>query len=140
MKNVFVILGILFYLPCLSQTFNLKVAVTNIKETKGKIDMGVFNSAESFLEKGYEFKTESKIIDSDSIVITLQNLEPGDYAISLFHDINSDNVCNLNLFGIPTEPYGFSNNFKPKLSKPTFADCMFSLTQDSLIQIKLTSW
>ncbi|QFZ55335.1 DUF2141 domain-containing protein [Oceanihabitans sp. IOP_32] len=44
---------------------------------------------------------------------------------------------NRNLIGIPKEPFGFSNNMKPKFAKPTFEECKFSLTENIELQIKL---
>ncbi|NLZ95638.1 MAG: DUF2141 domain-containing protein, partial [Bacteroidales bacterium] len=59
------------------------------------------------------------------------------YAFSIYHDINSDKECNLSFFGIPKEPYGFSKNYRPILSKPSFHDCKINLYQDMTIVIDL---
>lgn len=72
---------------------------------------------------------------SESIVI--KDLPKGTYAVSLYHDVNSDKTCNLNFFGIPKEPYAFSNNFKPKFSAPKFKDCQFELNSNKSITIQL---
>ncbi|KAK0348276.1 hypothetical protein LTR94_037884, partial [Friedmanniomyces endolithicus] len=37
-------------------------------------------------------------------------LPDGDYAVRAFHDVNGDGRMNTNPFGMPTEPYAFSNN------------------------------
>jgi uncharacterized protein (DUF2141 family) len=37
-------------------------------------------------------------------------LEPGEYGIKAFHDVNGDGRMNSNPFGMPTEPFAFSNN------------------------------
>lgn len=37
-------------------------------------------------------------------------LEPGEYGIKAFHDVNGDGQMNHNPFGMPTEPFAFSNN------------------------------
>jgi uncharacterized protein (DUF2141 family) len=37
-------------------------------------------------------------------------LEPGEYGIKAFHDVNGDGRMNQNPFGMPTEPFAFSNN------------------------------
>ena len=37
-------------------------------------------------------------------------LPDGDYAVRAFHDLNGDGKMNTNPFGMPTEPYAFSNN------------------------------
>ena len=49
------------------------------------------------------------------------NLEPGDYAVAIYHDENGNGQLDKRLFGIPKEPYGFSNNYRPRLSAPNSA-------------------
>jgi uncharacterized protein (DUF2141 family) len=46
-----------------------------------------------------------------------------DYAVVITHDENNDAVFQTGAFGIPLEGYGFSNNVRPQLSAPSFADC-----------------
>ena len=87
--------------------------------------------------KGKEYRTGSKVVTNDTIVFVLKDLTQDDYAISLYQDINSDKKCNLNFIGIPVEPYGFSNNFKPKFSKPSFNDCKIEMNNNKSIMIKL---
>ena len=42
--------------------------------------------------------------------VRFEGLTAGPVAFRLFHDLNSDNRMNTNPFGIPTEPFAFSNN------------------------------
>ena len=116
---------------------DLKIVVTNIKVQKGMVEIGVFNNAKSFLKKGEAYKSYIKAVTNDSVVFMLKDLPKGDYAVSIFHDVNSDKKCNLNFVGIPLEPYGFSNNVKPKLSKPSFNDCKLVLSANTATTIKL---
>jgi uncharacterized protein (DUF2141 family) len=44
--------------------------------------------------------------------VVLTNLDPGQYAIILFHDENGNGKLDRNALGVPTEPYGFSNNVR----------------------------
>ena len=120
-----------------AEKFDLKITVTNVKTQKGSVEVGIFNNEKSFLLKGKEYRTGSKVVTNDTIVFVLKDLTQDDYAISLYQDINSDKKCNLNFIGIPTEPYGFSNNFRPKFAKPTFNDCKIELSTDKSITIKL---
>jgi uncharacterized protein (DUF2141 family) len=120
-----------------AEKFDLKITVTNVKTQKGSVEIGIFNNEKSFLLKGKEYRTGSKVVTNDTIVFVLKDLTQDDYAISLYQDINSDKKCNLNFIGIPTEPYGFSNNFKPKFSKPTFNDCKIEINNNKSIMIKL---
>lgn len=42
--------------------------------------------------------------------VSFAGLEAGEYGIKAFHDVNGDGEMNRNPFGMPTEPYAFSNN------------------------------
>jgi uncharacterized protein (DUF2141 family) len=44
------------------------------------------------------------------VVAVFDNLPAGDYAVKAFHDVNGDGQMNVSPFGMPTEPYAFSNN------------------------------
>jgi len=57
---------------------------------------------------------------TQSVVFT--NLNPGAYAVIVFHDVNDVGKLTENLLGKPTECYGFSNNAKGFLSAPSFKD------------------
>ena len=41
---------------------------------------------------------------------TFADLPAGDYAAKSFHDVDGDGKMNTNPFGMPTEPFAFSNN------------------------------
>ena len=42
--------------------------------------------------------------------VIFEGLPAGDYGVKAFHDVNGDGKMNTNPFGMPTEPYAFSNN------------------------------
>jgi uncharacterized protein (DUF2141 family) len=52
--------------------------------------------------------------------VIFSNLDPGRYAIILFHDENGNGKLDKNALGVPTEPYGFSNNVQGFLGPPAF--------------------
>ena len=104
----------------LEASTTLEVNVTNIKTIKGYIVISIYNDAEKFpKDDGYYKKIKIKV-KKTSVKYTFKDLPKGDYAIALLHDVNSDNKCNFNFFGIPKEGFGFSKNFKPRFSAPTF--------------------
>ena len=123
--------------PQSAKKVDLKIEITNINRIEGTIELGIFNNPESFLKKGEEYKTYSLSVCNDTVYFLLKDLNIDNYAISIYHDVNSDRECNLSFFGIPKEPYGFSKNYKPILSKPTFDNCKFNVYQDMSIGIEL---
>ena len=116
---------------------SLTVSINQIKNKSGNISIGIFNKKEGFLKEGFQLaKTKVRVADS-SVSYTFKNLPKGYYAVAVFHDENSDNQCNLNFIGIPKESYGFSNNFRPKLSAPNFNQTKFFVDGNREIKINL---
>lgn len=111
----------------------LTLQFDQIKAVKGTIEIGIFNKSDLFLKKGKAFKTYSIKVTKKRETISIKDLPKGTYAISAYHDVNGDTVCNRNFLGIPKEPYAFSNNFKPKFSAPTFNDCSFVFNEKNEI-------
>jgi uncharacterized protein (DUF2141 family) len=65
------------------------------------------------------------------------DLSEGECAVAVYQDLNENNVLDKGWFSIPKEPYGLSNNFRPTFSAPTFDDCKFKLTGQTIITITL---
>ncbi len=119
------------------QNNDLTIVITNIKKVCGIIQIGIYNKKENFPKIGKEFRKLSVKVEGKEFKYTVKDLPPGNYAIALYHDYNSDGTCNTNLIGVPTESYGFSNNIKPFLSAPSFQDTKFSHLKKSAVYITL---
>lgn len=115
----------------------LAIEIQNIEVVEGYIRIGVFNSEDKFLKKNSTFKNYIIAVESNTETIVIDDLPKGEYAFILYHDINSDDKMNRKLIGIPKEPFGFSNNVRPKLAKPTFEECKFVLEDNLELKIKL---
>jgi len=79
---------------------------------------------------------ESIVVPASDAVVKLP-LAPGDYAISLVHDENGNGKLDKNLFGIPTEGVGFSQNPKLSFGPPTYAATRFDVAGDTSETIRL---
>ncbi|NQZ77951.1 MAG: DUF2141 domain-containing protein [Ekhidna sp.] len=120
-----------------TEEYKLFIKVVGLKDTTGKsIKAGIYSVDNRFPEQGSHFMEVSKSGDEESIVLNF-DLPRGEYAVAIFHDLDGDGMLNTNWIGIPREPYGFSKNFHPKMSAPSFDDCSFKLTSDKTIEISL---
>jgi uncharacterized protein (DUF2141 family) len=137
MKCVVFIFSALWSQILFSQNYDLSISITNIKGKDGDIVIGLYNNKESFPLDNKQYKLFSFPASQFCGVYVIKNLPEGEFAVALFHDRNSDKICNTNFIGIPKEGYAFSRNFRPKLSAPKFEDCKFELRGDSAITIKL---
>lgn len=67
------------------------------------------------------------------------DLPPGRYAVAVYLDQNKNKELDRNFFGLPTEPYGFSNNPKGLMGPPSFAQTSFELSADMKLTIRLSN-
>lgn len=120
-----------------ANTKKLSIKISNI-QSKGKIlYVGIYRAGDEFPEFNKYWKNSKATTTSNEMTIEF-DVPYGDYAVAVSHDLNGNGKLDKNLFGYPKEPFGFSNNYKPKLSSPNFSDCKFSYTQQSnSIMIKL---
>lgn len=135
--NYLVLFFYLLFISPSTKTNTLTINVTNIENIEGSLEVAIFATDERFLEEGQALKTISVNVKANSQTVVFRDLPKGNYAVSMYHDENSDGECNRNFMGIPKEPYGFSNNFRPKFSAPTFKDCQFYLAENHSIEIAL---
>lgn len=116
---------------------SLTVKIQNVKGDLGEIEIGLYNDPAKFPEKGMHYKMKRVQAEDGTVLCIFEDLPVGQYAIALYHDENNDKVCNTNFWGIPTEGYAFSQNYRPFLSAPDFDDCMFSVKENSISTISL---
>ncbi|GAB3976330.1 hypothetical protein GCM10028806_35630 [Spirosoma terrae] len=108
------------------QKTTLSVEIQNVRTQKGAVFIAIFKPDGSFPD-GKAFDGKQVAVKGERLEATF-SVEPGDYAIAVFHDANDNGKLDKGIFGIPKEPYGFSNNFRPKMSAPSFKDCQFSVS------------
>jgi uncharacterized protein (DUF2141 family) len=129
---------------------DLKVDIEGVRSSTGTLMIGVYDSPENFntaVDKAAETGTLNDptrpvgvalraIAGTQSTVFT--NLNPGRYAIIVFHDENDNGKLDKNFWGVPTEGYGFSNNALAALGPPDFKEVAVRLDQaDEEISISL---
>lgn len=97
---------------------SIEVKVTDIREAKGDIRVGLFNNEDSFLKKAIEGKVVKA--SSDGVTVVFENLPEGEYAVSVLHDENGNGEMDKNVMGIPKEGFAFGNNAMGTFGPPSF--------------------
>ncbi len=82
------------------------------------------------ITKGLQAKLDAK----GKATVTFKDLKPGDYAIKLFLDQNGNHKLDKNTLGIPKEPYGLSNDVKPRFSMPKWKALKFTVGEKGAVQ------
>ncbi|HEU0201625.1 MAG TPA: DUF2141 domain-containing protein [Burkholderiaceae bacterium] len=107
---------------------DLTVEVNGVTSAGGEVAVALFNNADEFPAKfahGKRVKAEGK-----TAVVVFKDLPPGRYAVSAYHDANENKKLDRGLFGIPKEPYGFSQEARGFGGPPEFRDAAFELPAD----------
>jgi uncharacterized protein (DUF2141 family) len=102
--------------------------------------LGLFNSPEGFpktITQGTLAPAKERSA-TGQVRLVFKGLAAGQYAATAFHDLDSNGKLNANLMGLPTEPYGFSNNARGNFGPPAFKDAVITLgEQDLTIEISV---
>lgn len=128
------------FLPAIFEP-ELSVDFSNIREARGNIYVAVYDRSDAFLK--VERVRSKKIVQvqkTGTLNISLGTLPPGQYALSAFHDVNGNGKLDTNWAGIPNEPYGFSNNARPKFRAPNWAEAVFTWGGTGGMGIRLEKW
>ncbi len=117
----------------------LILKVTGFQNYNGTVNIALFKSADGFPESS-ENAIERRItqLSGEDPVIEFPGLSDGEYAVSLYHDENSNQRLDKNWLGIPKEGVGFAHNPKTLRRSPSFEEAKFSFNStNSHITIKL---
>lgn len=110
--------------------------IRGVQKSQGKIFIAAFRKSDPFPSMTGNFK--SLIVNAKSASTEAVMEIPADtYSIAVFHDANNNGKMDKNLFGVPTEIYGFSNNARATFSAPNFEDAAFELKSEKKLVIYL---
>ena len=116
----------------------LTIVIENLASINAPVFVSIYGTDNKFLSRKDQLKVFRFTPSGKTLTEQLTGIPHGTYAIATFQDLNGDGEIATNIFGIPTDPYGFSNNFKPKLKAPSFNDCSFEYDDHShTVSIKM---
>jgi uncharacterized protein (DUF2141 family) len=128
MLGAALVVGVLQSAPAVAQDGDstLTVHVQNVAP-EGIVRLGLYTEA------AYPDNDSTPVASADvratagETVITLRNVPVGTYAIEVYQDLNSNGKMDSGFLGLPKEPYGFSRDSRPRLSKPDFDRVKFTV-------------
>jgi uncharacterized protein (DUF2141 family) len=130
--KIFGITAAFLALPSFAHDLTLKVE--NIKSSQGDLLVSVYDKAEHYNANTNWVAVKKVKMEGTTMSLDFAGLPAGSYAIKLFQDENSNGQIDKNSMGIPTEPYGFSNN-GGSYGPPSFDEA--KVVVDKAIQIEI---
>lgn len=104
---------------------------------QGKIMVALYDGAAGYGGQGAPAKAAMVDAAAGQTSVTFDSLPDGDYAVRAFHDLNGDGKMNTNPFGMPTEPFAFSNNAVGNMGPASWDRARFALSGDAVQSIDL---
>jgi uncharacterized protein (DUF2141 family) len=114
---------------CAQLPFSIQLTVKNVKSAKGIVTVDLHNDdADRWLKKsGRIGRVRVPALEGETrICIPVDHA--GTYAFALYHDRDANLKLNKNWIGLPSEPFGVSNNAPIRLGPPSLKDASLQVT------------
>ena len=99
----------------------------------GAVVLVLFSSANTFGDLRDPARLETYTPDESNRYV-MRGIPAGEYALLVYHDENKNGEIDRSFIGIPTEPSGFSNNYRPK-GPPSYSRAVFNLQQEEQVEL-----
>lgn len=117
---------------------DLYIQLKNIRSTDGVIYVFLYNYENQYPKAPFTYYTVDKLnVRNKQLKVKISDIKFSDnYAITLIDDENNNEDLDR-ILGIPTEGFGFSNNVRPLISLPKYAELLFNFKYEKTISIDL---
>ncbi len=123
--------------PAQAEAQALVVHLRNIQGATGSLRASLYRTPESFRKEDKALKVISVPVNGNVAELKFDGLQPGKYAVMVYHDANADQKLNLRFGMFPIEGYGLSKN-PVVMGPPKFEDSAFDLVgPETRIDIQL---
>jgi uncharacterized protein (DUF2141 family) len=124
--------------PAAAAPASLTITFQGITQRSGELRGQLFASEAAYGGRGGEPAAVFALpVAGDSVSTTVTGLEPGRYAIRVFHDVDGDGAMATNPFGIPTEPFAFSNDARGAFGPAAWSDAAFDVDGETVTAITI---
>jgi uncharacterized protein (DUF2141 family) len=103
----------------------LIVVITGFDNEEGNCRFALDNSKSVYERDDSVWIGKVLPIINKKVVVEIDTLKFGEYAVRVFHDENENEKVDINFLGIPTEDYGYSNNASGWFGPPSWEKAKF---------------
>lgn len=113
----------------------LRVRVSGVQQGSGPVRIATFADASTFPNRDQASSTAA--LPSTGSTVDGSVDASGNVALAAYQDLNNDGTLNRSSFGMPTEPYGFSNNARGQFGPPSFEQASVQVAPNTTVEIEL---
>ena len=115
--------------------FSLTITINGFSSNEGKASIAIYRVSDDFPGEKTQYKGKIIAIENKKAIVIFENLPKAKYAAAVYHDKNKNGILDKNMFGVPVEKYGFSNNARETFSAPSFESAAVNLDKTKSIAI-----
>jgi len=113
---------------CDIHPFSIQITVLNVREATGTITVDVHDDDPAkFLKSGGKLARIRVPAVQGETKFCITVPKAGIYALALYHDRNGNTKLDKTWIGLPSEPFGLSNNPPRRLAMPRHRDSAFEV-------------
>lgn len=113
---------------CDGRPFSMQLTVQNVKDARGTITVDVHDDdPEKFLKSGGKLARLRVPAVAGETQFCIAVPHAGIYALAVYHDRNANLKLDKTWIGLPSEPFGLSNNPPMRLAVPKLKDSAFAV-------------
>jgi uncharacterized protein (DUF2141 family) len=116
-------------------TAALTIRVENVLPAGGILRLGLYDQGSYPNDASTPTASADVPAVAGETVVRLHDIPPGVYAIQAYQDVNANDRMDTSWIGLPLEPFGFSQDATPFLSKPSFGQVKITLVAGENSQI-----
>ena len=109
-------------------SLKLELESKSFREARGVLRIAFFSSLDQMkAQRPAAHKNIAVNKSAATMSVSMDHPGEGVYVVAVYHDLNENDELDLGLFGMPSEPYGFSNNARAVIGLPSFEAAAISL-------------
>ena len=110
----------------------LEVIISGFSSNEGDCWFAIDNSKEVYEREDTVWIGKILPIDNNQVIVVIDSLVYGEYAVRVFHDENRNGKIDTNFLGIPDEDYGYSNDASGWFGPPSWKNAKFIFNQPEM--------
>jgi len=110
----------------------LEVKILGFENNKGDCWFALDNSEEVYESEDKVWIGKILPIENKKVVVILDSLNYGEYAVRVFHDENKNGELDTDFLGIPDEDYGYSNDASGWFGPPSWDKAKFIFNKPAM--------
>lgn len=116
-------------LPMLSHAGELKLDLVAADMQGKTLYVAIYPASAKFMTQDDKASYRRIVATGDTTTLPVSGIAPGEYAITVYADLNGNGKLDTNFIGVPTEPIGFSRDAVGRFGPPGFKDAAFDISE-----------